>query len=122
MRISPARPSALVVAAVAIAFGAAACTPAGEPTTEAAPSASTLSDDEAAQVFFDAVVAGDREAAATVAAPAALDFFEPWEPVEGMSFSGVQDGVFFISPGAAPFQCTVAGGLVQGCLDEPAGD
>ena len=80
------------------------------------------SDEEAAQTFFDAVVAGDRDAAAAVAGPAALAFFEPWEPVEGLSFSGVQDGVFFINPGAAPFQCTVADGVVLGCQDEPTGE
>lgn len=35
----------------------------------------------AAQVFYDAVVAGDRPGAANVAAANAIAVFEPWEPI-----------------------------------------
>lgn len=91
-----------------------------DPTSSSA--GATLTDDQIARAFFDAVVAGDREAAAVVATDEAVAVFEPFAPDSGLSFNSPEGGVFFISPGAAPYQCTVSGGLVQECLGEPTGE
>lgn len=121
--------------ALALAAGTSACTSPGGPASpdptmsedvstpiDTDPAPAGFTDAEAARIFFDAVVAGDRDAAVAVAYEPAIEFFEPWEPAEGLTFSEPQDGVFFISPGAAPFQCRVQDGIVLDCADEPTGD
>ncbi len=114
----------VLAAALVLSLGAAGCGTDADSSSEADPQASSAGADErAARTFFDAVVAGDRDAAAQVASSDALDFFEPWAPAPDYTFDPPNaDGVFFISPGAAPFQCTVHDGLVEGCLDEPTGE
>ncbi|WP_323791841.1 hypothetical protein [Nocardioides sp.] len=83
----------------------------------------TVDDAGAARAFFDAVVQGDRTAAEAVATDEAVAFFDPYDGAGDYTLSGPDDdGIFFISPGAAPFQCLVSGGVVQGCEDEPQGD
>lgn len=92
-------------------------------TVTADPASPAVIDDAAAvQLFFDAVVEGDRVAAEAVATEEAVAFFDPYDGNGDYTLSGPDDnGVFFISPGAAPYQCVVEDGLVVECLDEPQG-
>ncbi len=127
MRPFPQRSVTTAAVLLAVALTGTACggesssTPAADRTATA--TASALTDPQAAQAFFDAVVAGDEEAAGKVATPEAVAFFDPWDPAPDYTFSmGETDGIFFISPGAAPFQCTVADGKVQECADEPVNE
>lgn len=93
-----------------------------EPGAEggAAGGGTRLNDSEIARQFFEAVVEGDRELGAALATDEVVAFWEPWDPSPGLEFSEGADGVFFISPGAAPFQCRVDEGVVVECLDEGA--
>ena len=131
----PARLAAALGAAVLLVGGCSADDPADSPDpvapaetitvteTETVTTTPTVIDDaEAARLFFDAVVAGDRTAAEAVATAEAVAFFDPYDGAGDYTLSGPDDsGIFFISPGAAPFQCVVEDGLVVECLDEPQG-
>lgn len=83
--------------------------------------------DEAAQILFDAVVAGDREAAAKVAAANALAVFEPWGPVDeapgAPTLSEVAGGTYRLQLTDGPdyVECEGWDGVIRGCrLIQPA--
>ncbi len=125
-----ARLRSLAIALGALAVLAAACgdsgqSPASDPTTSLP--TSTLTSTAAAEVtvpsnaaviaaFAAAVVAGDRSAAAAVAAPEVIDLLEPWEPEPGASVFDEHSTGFFIQIGSGDIiGCDVGEGSVQGC-------
>lgn len=76
----------------------------------------------AAQAFFDAVVAGDRAGARTVAAENAIARFAPWAPVEPDPDAGtptvltVDEGSFTMALAADRIaECQVESGVVIAC-------
>jgi len=76
----------------------------------------------AAQAFFDAVVAGDRQGAHNVASANAIAALEPWEPVEAdpevgsPSLADVGGESFSLVLGVADVvQCEVEAGVVVAC-------
>lgn len=76
----------------------------------------------AAQAFFDAVVAGDRQGAHNVASANAIAVLEPWDPVEAdpevgsPSLADVGGESFSLVLGVADVvQCEVEAGVVVAC-------
>ena len=131
MRTLPARTLATVAIGVAVALSSAAC--GGEPTSSSVgprPSAAgsptatgtdgTLTDEQAAKAFFEAVLAGNQKAASRVATPQAVAVFAPWEPAPDRTFT-MEDtgGVFYISSDAVPNRCVVVDAKVQKCSGGP---
>jgi hypothetical protein len=75
------------------------------------------SDEAAGQAFFDALVAGDKQTALTLASALAVAMFEPWEPYDAEDTELViQEGGFWValSPQFS-FSCTTRDGIVTGC-------
>ncbi len=127
MSILSVRTLATAAVGLALALSSAACggeptsssvgprpSPTGSPTASA--TAETLTDAQAAQAFFEAVLAGNEKAAAQVATPAAVAVFDPWEPAPERTFT-MEDagGVFYISSAGIPSRCVVADAKVQKC-------